>query len=781
MADKRRFFQMPTPPGVADFHPAGAESAGDWETDRPDERWVPTHCSFCGVQCGMHLRVSGGQVIGVEPRMDTHNRGKLCPKGVAAYQQLDHPDRLTHPLVRDADGLRRATWDEALDRIVDGIHRIQDAYGRDAMSTYGGASMTTEKTYVLGKFARLGLGTRYTDYNGRMCMVSAGAANYSAFGVDRTANPISDVGETDVSIVLGANVPETFPIFIRHFWRLIDRGGTLIVVDPRRTKFAEVAQLHLPVRPGTDGALLNAMLHVLIAADLVDRPFVEQHTAGFDAAAEAVAEWTPSRAAEICGVPSADIERAAMLYGQADKAMISHARGLEHQIMGSRNAQAVINLCLATGNIGRPGAGYGTITGQGNGQGGREHGQKCDQLPGQRHFHDEGALEHVASVWGVEPDEIPPPGVPIFKMLELMEAGEIRGVLNLCSNPIVAWPDEARTRRILSNLDLYVVVDIFLSESALLADVVLPGTAWAESEGVIANSDALVCKINKAVDPPGEARSDTEILCELARRLGRGQYFEFDSPRAVFAELRRASAGGRADYAGITYERLETEGPIAWPCPSEDHPGTPRMFEDFRFYFPDGRARFNAIEFEPPAEEPDDDYPYRLTTGRNVAQYLSGNQTRRLGYLVDQTPAPWVEVHPDTASALGITDGDPVRLTTRRGTTVLPAKVAKTIRADTVFVPYHWGPPVGANQLTISRFDPKSWIPAFKTSAVRIERSAEPALAVTPPPNIPAGERADHTSGMGQPAGNAPGAGATTAGHGSSDAHRAYGDGRVNP
>ncbi len=730
----RRRFAMPTPPGVADFHAQGAASAGQWETDRPDERWVATHCSFCGVQCGMHLRVTDGGVIGVEPRMETHNRGKLCPKGVAAYQQIEHPDRLTYPLVRDGGHLRRASWDEAMDHVVTGIRRIQDAYGPHAMATYGGASMTTEKTYLLGKFARIGLGTRYADYNGRMCMVSAGAANNSAFDIDRTANPISDVAEADVAILIGANVPETFPIFIRHFWALIDRGGTLICVDPRETTLARVAQLHLPIRPGTDAALLNALLHVIVAEDLVDHAFVDAHTVGFDAAAAAVTDWTPGRASQVCGVPTEDIVTAARLYGRADKAMINHARGLEHQVMGTRNAQAAINLCLATGNLGRPGAGYGTITGQGNGQGGREHGQKCDQLPGQRKFDDPGAIEHTARVWGVDPHEIPGKGIPIFAQLDLMEAGQIRGVLNFCSNPIVSWPDQARTHKILESLDLYVVSDIFLSESALLADVVLPSAAWAESEGVIANSDARVFKINKAVDPPGEARTDIEIICDLAQRLGRGRYFTYDGPRAVFDELREASRGGRADYYGITYERLDDPAGIAWPCPDEDHPGTPRLFEDLRFGFPDGRARFNPVTYEPPAEVPDDEYPYRLTTGRDVAHYLSGNQTRRLGYLTDQSPAPWAEVHPDTAATLGIVDGDPVRLTTRRGTTVLAARVVRTIRADTVFVPYHWAPPIAGNQLTISRFDPTSGIPNYKACAVKIERSAEPAFPVPAPP-----------------------------------------------
>jgi assimilatory nitrate reductase catalytic subunit len=738
---KRKAFRLSTPPGVDDFHEAGAGPAGGWETDESDERWISTHCSFCGVQCGMHLRVAGQEVIGVEPRTDTHNKGKLCPKGVAAYQQISHDERLTHPLVRDGGVLRRATWDEALDRVVDGIRRVQAAGGPDAMATYGGASMVTEKTYLLGKFARVALGTRFTDYNGRMCMVSAGAANYRSFGIDRSANPLSDVAEADVLLVLGANVPETFPVYIRWFWEAMDRGATMICVDPRETALARVAQLHLPIRPGTDGALLNAMLHVIVRDGMVDEDFVAAHTTGFAEASAAVADWTPERAAEVCGVPAADIERAAQLYGRADKAMVSHARGMEHQVMGARNAMAAINLCLATGNIGRKGAGYGTITGQGNGQGGREHGQKCDQLPGQRHFTDPGAIEHMAEVWGIDPADMPGPGEPIFAQLDRMEAGEIRGLLNICSNPMVSWPDEARTRRILEGLDLYVVIDIFLSESALLADVVLPGSAWAESEGVVANSDALVCKINKAVDPPGEAKPDMWILSEIARRLGKGEHFPDQTPREVFDELRRASAGGRADYYGITYERLEAEGPIAWPCPSEDHPGTPRLFEDLRFGTGDGRAHFNAVEVDPPAEEPDGEYPIRLTTGRTVAHYLSGNQTRRIGYLTDQTPSPWVEIHPNTAAEHGIVDGAPVRVTSRRGSTVLPAMIVRTIRQDTVFIPYHWAAPVAANQLTKSSFDPISWIPAFKTAAVRIEASEEPAMTVTPPPVFEGGRR----------------------------------------
>jgi assimilatory nitrate reductase catalytic subunit len=744
--------------GTTTFVEVGRTPSQDWATGADDETLVPTHCSFCGVQCGMYLRVNGaGEVFGVEPRDHPINRQKLCPKGVTAYQQVHHPDRLTHPLVRDRKGgpLRRATWDEALDRVVSEIRRIQDTSGRDAFGVYSGSSMTTEKAYLMGKFARVALGTRHIDYNGRLCMVSAAAANKLAFGADRASSPWFDLLDAQVIVVAGTNIGECFPVLTQYVWGGRDRGAKLITVDPRQTPMARTADLHAPIRSGTDVAFFNGMLHVVEREGLLDDEFIAERTNGWEQVRDAVRRSTPARMAEICGIDPATIEEAGRLWGEADRAMALHGRGLEHHVHGVDSCLSVINLILATGMFGRPGAGYGTLTGQGNGQGGREHGQKSDQLPGARSILDPEHRRHICEVWGIDEAELPGAGTSAVEMVHQMERGEIKGLLGICNNPLVSMPNLAAVRRGYEALEFHVQVDFFLSETCEVADVVLPGSVWAEDEGVTANGEGRVVKHNRAADPPGEARVDWEIICEIARRLGRHpDKFAFSSAREIFDELRVASKGGTADYAGITYERIEDEGGIFWPCPSEDHPGTVRMFVD-TFPTPDGRARFNAVEWQPPAEEPDDDYPLRLTTGRTVAHYLSGNQTRRIGALVEQTPRPWVEVHP----SLDFADGEPVTVRTRRGATTLPAMNTTTIRPDTLFIPYHWAVPVAANELTVDDLDARSKIPEFKTCACRAERGerldevpappvppgaehyvgAVPALADTQPPTAPQG------------------------------------------
>ncbi|HXF36392.1 MAG TPA: molybdopterin oxidoreductase family protein [Actinomycetota bacterium] len=726
-------------PGVGDFRGAGAVPAGRWEApERGRERLVPTHCSFCGVQCGMYLRVDAeGRVFGVEPRDHPINRAKLCPKGVVAYQQVNHPDRLRHPLVRDRRGgpLRRATWEEALERVTSEIRRIQATHGPDAFATLGGASMTTEKCYLLGKLARVALRTRHTDYNGRLCMVSAAAANKLAFGIDRAANPWSDLFETQVIVVAGANVGETFPVMTRYLWGARDRGARLVVVDPRETPLARTAEQHVRIRPGTDAAFFDGLLHVIAREGLVDEGFIRDHTSGWEAVRDVVAAYPPERVAEICGIPASQVVDVALLWGRAERAMALHARGIEHRIQGTENCLAVINLVLATGQIGRPGAGYGTITGQGNGQGGREHGQKSDQLPGGRDIEDPEARRHIAEVWGIDERDLPRRGTSFVEMIGQMERGEIRGVIGFCNNPLVSLPDQAMVARAYDALEFHAQVDFFLSETAARADVVLPSTTWAEDEGTHTNAEGRVVKINRAAASPGEARPDWWIMSEIARRLGEGDRFAFSTPREIFEELRVASRGGTVDYSGITYERLEETGGIFWPCPSTDHPGTPRLFEDLRSYHPDGRFRFHAVEWREAAEPPDEAFPLRLTTGRTVAHYLSGNQTRRLPALVEQTPRPWVELHP----SLGFRDGDPVRVVTRRGSAVYPALVTETIRPDTVFVPYHWPGPAAANVLTIQALDPISKIPEFKVCACRVE-PADEVEAVPEPPVAPGAE-----------------------------------------
>jgi assimilatory nitrate reductase catalytic subunit len=699
------------------------EPYGGWQSGREIDRRVPTHCPYCGVQCGMHLLVSDEHVVGFEPRYDFPvNEGKLCPKGVTAYLQTHHPDRLLHPLIKRNGNFERASWDEALDLVTSKFKEVQSKYGKDAIGVYSGSSLTTEKTYLMGKFARAGLGTRYIDYNGRLCMVSAAAGNYKAFGIDRAANPWSDIPFAEVLVLAGANCAETFPVLNKFLWQQRDNGGRWIVIDPRETPTARQGDLHLQLKPGTDVAVANGMLNVIVREGLIDGEFIRDRTNGWDETRSMIEKFTPDVASQISGVPAAKIEQAGLLYGRAKTGMIMHARGIEHHTNGVDNVLSYINIVLATGKIGELGRGYGTITGQGNGQGGREHGQKADQLPGQRSINDPEHRRHVCEVWGLPEDELPQAGVSIVEMFDKMREGEIKAFLSVCNNGMVSLPDTNTVRRTLEGLDFNVNIDFFMSESSRYADVVLPGTTWAEDEGVTASAEGRVVKINKAIDPPGEAKEDWWIIQEIARRMGRGQYFQFSGPREIFDELRVASKGGKADYFGISYEKIDAQNGVFWPCPTEDHPGTPRLFENKEFYLPDKKAKFHAIEYHGANEKPDDEFPLILTSGRVVYQYLSGNQTRRIGFLVQQCPEPYVEIHPETAMKLKINDGERVKVISRRGEGVFPALVVRTIRPDTIFIPYHWGEQLAANQLTNPKLDPISKIPEFKACAARIEK-----------------------------------------------------------
>jgi assimilatory nitrate reductase catalytic subunit len=472
------------------------------------------------------------------------------------------------------------------------------------------------------------------------------------------------------------------------------------------------------------------MLHVIIERDWLDHDFIRDHTEGFEAAAEAVADHTPAWAAEITGVPAARIEQAAEWWGTSGTGMLLHARGIEHHTKGVENVWACINLGLATGKYGKPGCGVTTITGQGNGQGGREHGHKCDQLPGNRDITNPEHRAYVASVWGCDVDEIPGKGLTAQEIVEAIHRGEIKGLLSICFNPAVSLPDTAFTREALDKLEFYAAIDFFLNETAFHADLVLPGSLHEEDEGTSTSVEGRVIKLNPSKTPPGDARLDWEILCDIARRLGKGHWFPYTSAEQMFEELRVASKGGSADYAGITWDRVEREMGVFWPCPSEDHPGTKRLYEGGRFHTDNGRGRFNPVRYRPPAEEVDGEYPVWLTTGRVVSQYLSGTQTRRIGPLVAQYPEPLCEMHPRLAERHGIATGDVVRVTSRRGTMTLPAKVVSTIRPDTVFIPYHWAGRRAANQLTNRALDPLSKIPEFKVSAVRVERLGPPGTAV---------------------------------------------------
>lgn len=684
---------------------------------------TPTHCPYCALQCGMTLRpVLGPEVAEVVERTGFPvNRGALCGKGRAAPAVLRQGVRPASPLVRRRPGgeLEEAGWDEALGRIAEGLGRVRAAHGADTVGVFGGGGLTNEKAYALGKFARVVLGTSQIDYNGRFCMSSAAAAHQRAFGLDRGLPfPLEDIPRSGCVILVGSNLAETMPPALRYLTELRENGGRLIVIDPRRTRTAEQADLHLAPRPGTDLALALGLLHLVVAEGRVDEEFVRTRTRGWEEArAGAMAHW-PELVERICGVPVTRLREAVELFCGAESGMVLTARGPEQQAKGTDTVGAWINFCLATGRAGRPFSGYGCLTGQGNGQGGREHGQKADQLPGYRKLTDPAARRHVAGVWGVAPDSLPGPGRSAYELLDAL-GQDVRALLVMGSNPVVSAPHASHVEQRLASLDFLVVADVVLSETAALADVVLPVTQWAEESGTTTSLEGRVLLRRRALDPPEGVRSDLEVLHALAGLLGHGKGFPAD-PAEVFEELRRASAGGAADYAGITYERIAAEDGVFWPCPDEDHPGTPRLFLD-RFATEDGRASFVPVVHRAAAEETDREYPVVLTTGRVVAQYQSGAQTRRVAELNAAAPGPFVELHPRLAERIGVAEGELVAVTSRRGRAVAPARITGAIRADTVFMPFHWPGEGRANTLTNPALDPVSRMPEFKVCAVRLE------------------------------------------------------------
>jgi assimilatory nitrate reductase catalytic subunit len=683
---------------------------------------VPTHCPYCSLQCGITLDASVRPVI-LDAQADfPTNLGGLCAKGWTAVELIDHPERLTTPLIRDSrdEPLRRAGWDEALDRVAEAIRSAQARHGRNGVGLFGGGGLTNEKAYQFGKFARATLRTAMIDYNGRFCMSSAANAATRAFGIDRGLPfPLADVAQTDALLLVGSNPADTMPPAMQFLDAARERGGRLIVIDPRRTRTAASADLHLMPVPGTDLALANGLLNVAIRERLIDVDYIAGRTTGFDAVRRAVRLYWPDRVERISGVPEAQIVRAAHILAEAEHAMILTARGAEQHSSGSDTALGFVNLALAFGLPGRPYSGYGTVTGQGNGQGGREHGQKADQLPGYRRLDDAAARAYVAAVWGIDPAELPAPGLSAYEMLDRLGTEDgVHALWVVASNIAVSAPRAGHVVQRLRSLDFLAVSDFFLSETAAMADVVLPCTQWAEETGTMTNLEGRVILRRAAIEPPEGARSDLWVMRELAARLGRPKLL--DDPEEIFEELRRASAGGKADYAGISYQRIAAEQGVFWPCPSAGHPGTPRLFTQ-DFPTPDRRARFHPVEHRGAAETPDDEYPYYLTTGRLLRQYQSGTQTRRVRSLTEAEPDALVELHPSLARRIGVTAGDLVALRTRRGRAVMRVRITDGIRSDTVFAPFHYGGANAVNLLTNPALDPHSRMPEFKACAVALE------------------------------------------------------------
>jgi assimilatory nitrate reductase catalytic subunit len=648
------------------------------------------------------------------------NRGQMCIKGFTAADLLDHRERVTTPLVRTADGrLCPASWEEALDLVAERLLAIREAHGPEALAAFGSGALTNEKAYLLGKFARLALRTPNIDYNGRYCMASAAAGQNRAFGIDRGLPfPVSDIGDTKALLLWGSNAAETMPPIMQ--WISAQRSqGTLIVVDPRRTETARAAELFLQPTPGTDLLLANGLLHLAIEDGLLDEAYIEARTVGFEAARQAVLSIHPAHVERVTGVPIDQQRRAVHLLAEAESAMLLSGRGPEQQSKGADTVVAFTNLMLALGKVGKPRSGYGCLTGQGNGQGGREHGQKADQLPGYRLIENPEDRAAVARVWGVDPSALPGKGKSAYELLDALgPEGGIRALLVFGSNVAVASPNARHVDQRLAALDLLVVCDAFLNETAATAHVVLPVAQWAEEDGTMTNLEGRVILRRRVRNPPSGARSDLEIIAGLAERLGEKERFKFSSAEEVFAELARATAGGRADYSGISYDKIREQDGVFWPCPAPDHPGTPRLFAE-RFAFPDGKARFHGVRHRDAAELPDSAYPFYFTTGRYKEHYNSGAQTRRVAALNEVRPAPRLQLHPRLAARLGVADGGALLVESRRGAVTFSVAVSPDIRPDTLFAPFHWGGKNAANALTIPALDPISRMPEFKLCAVR--------------------------------------------------------------
>ena len=705
-----------------------------------------THCPYCALQCAMTLKgpalttgVADNEPLTVQPRAFPTNRGGMCQKGWTSADVLRATDRATSPLRKVVGGQGNErwediSWDDAFDDIAARVLALSAENGHETIAVFGGGGLTNEKAYQLGKFARLALRTPNIDYNGRFCMASAAAAANRTLGIDRGLPfPLTDLNDGDAIMLLGSNLADTMPPSIQHLSPVRERGG-LVVVDPRRSATAGLTENgageHAQLVPGTDLVFLLGLLHIVFAQGLADTAFLGERVNGLDAVRRSVAEWWPERVAATTGVPETQLRRITELLAAAAPhrggrgAFILTGRGSEQHVDGTDTVTAAINLALVLGLVGAERGGYGAITGQGNGQGGREHGQKADQLPGYRMITDPAAREHVAAVWGVDSTVIPGAGKPAVELLNsLGTPGGPKALFVHGSNVLVSAPDAAVVRRRLEALDLLVVCDFFPSETALLADYILPVTQWAEEEGTMTGLEGRVLRRRKAIDPPDGVKSELEIFAALAERLDAPGTWS-TRPSEVFDELGRASKGGRADYAGISYGRLDAGESLYWPCPDANHPGTPRLFQD-GFPTADGKANMIAVRPTGPADDIRAEAPIYLVTGRVLQHYQSGAQTRRVAKLNESMPHAYVEIHPRLAQRIGVEGIENIAIHSKRGSMVAQARISNDIRPDTVFVPFHFADEGMVNAVTNAATDPISGMPEFKVCAVQIERATQ--------------------------------------------------------
>ncbi len=696
--------------------------------------WNRSVCAYCGVGCGILVGSQDGRVKKVrgDPNHPA-NYGLLCGKGATLPLMVHTPDRLTAPLLRTSRNRSHEPvgWDEALSHIADRWRAIIDRHGPDSVAFYISGQMYTEDYYVVNKLAKGFLGTNNVDSNSRLCMASAVSGYVTSLGADAPPGCYADIELADCFFLIGTNTAACHPVTFERIRRRKLRAPNrikAIVADPRRTRTADIADVYLPIRPGTDVALLNAMLYVLIEEGLTDKRFIERHTAEWQTVQERVKAYPPERAAAICGVPADDIRRAAMLFGKAHAALSFWSMGLNQSTQGTAKNNSVINLHLATGQIGRAGAGPFSLTGQPNAMGGRETGGLAHLLPGHRFIANAQDRAETESLWGVPPGRIgAKPGLNAVDLFKELDEGRVKSVWILCTNPMVSMPNVNRVRRALEKAELVIINDIYHpTETTRMADVILPAAQWAERNGTVTNSERCVSYAEKAIEPPGIALPDWEIICRFARHYGFAEAFAFETAEQIYEEYKTFTSGRDLDVSGITYDRLK-QSPLHWPCPTDGHRSTLRRFTDGKFAHADQKARFLVHDYADPAEKTDADFPMVLTTGRVRDQWHTLTRTGKIPVLAKKEPGPFLEVHARDAAGLGLCTGELVTVRSRRGQATAACRVTEAITPGTCFMPFHWGALWGdaaINQATSDAYDPLSKQPELKFCAVRLEKAA---------------------------------------------------------
>jgi formate dehydrogenase alpha subunit len=692
------------PTGALSF--VGAQGKGrEWEFEK-----VTTVCPYCGCGCLMELSVCDGRVVKVGGLPYGEGaRGLLCVKGRFGFDFLSSEGRLRGPLIRREGELVPASWEEALELVAGRLGEIKARFGPDAIGGLASAKCTNEENYLMQKLVRAVIGTNNIDHCARLCHASTVAGLARAFGSGAMTNSIADLPEADVIFVIGSNTTECHPVIGAVIKRAVQSGRTrLVVADPRSIELTEYAELHLRHRPGTDVALINALAKVILDEGLADEQFIAERMEGFAEWRAAVAPYTPELAEQICGVPASDIVRAGRLYGEAGAAAIVYSMGITQHTTGTDNVLALANLAMLTGNIGKPGAGVNPLRGQNNVQGACDMGALPDLYPGYQRVADEQARARFAAAWGAAmPAE---PGLTVVEMVDAAAQGKLKALYIMGENPMLSDPDVCHVEEGLRALDFLVVQDIFLTETAQLADVVLPAAAFAEKEGCFTSTERRVQRVHKALDPPGEARGDWQIICELATRMG------YSMSYADTAAIQEEIASVTPSYGGITYERLE-EGSLQWPCPTADHPGTPILHRE---RFTRGLGKFHPVEFVAARELPDEEYPFLLSTGRILQHFHTGTMSRASEVLHKLVSVGAIEINPADAARLGVGDGGLVKVTSRRGEIQIAARVTDRVMPGTVFLAFHYRE-APANRLTIAALDPVAKIPEFKVCAVKVE------------------------------------------------------------